>query len=304
MRRAILLLATVVFLAVPAPAEASHSLEVTTAPAAFLVSPTTVTLSGTITCVGAAESGSVGVVLIQPPGGIALNGGGSTPFACESGETVFWTVVVTANDVSSFTTGKARFDTFANTQCSDEETDCPSDSVNGIVQVRSAPTCLGQPATIVGSRGDDRIEGTDQADVVVGRGGRDIVFAGEGDDLVCGQAGSDVIDGGGGNDRMSGAADQDFITGVDGNDELRGGVGDDVLNFGDEEDGDDVVIGGPGDDDLHAGVGADRLFGNAGDDSLREGEVDAPIVDRFSGGPDTDTCAPGPEDVVVGCELP
>ena len=304
MRRSILLLATMLFLVVPWPAEASHSLRVTTAPTAFLLSPTTVHVSGTVTCVGAAESGSVGVVLIQPPGGIALNGGGSTPFSCSSGETVSWAVVVTANEISSFTTGEARFDTFANTECSDDEVDCPSDGLDGILQIREAPTCFGQTATILGSRGEERIEGTPGADVIIGRGGRDIIFGAEGDDVICGNVGSDVIDGGGGDDRMSGASEQDFITGVDGDDEIRGGAGDDVLNFGDEEDGDDLVSGGGGDDDLHAGVGRDRLFGNDGNDTLREGEVDAPVVDLFSGGAGVDFCSAGAEDVVRGCEEP
>lgn len=73
-----------------------------------------------------------------------------------------------------------------------------------------------------------------------------------------------------------------------------GGVGNDVLNFDDEEDGDDVVSGGSGDDDLHAGVGLDRLFGNHGRDTLREGEVDAPMIDLFAGGAGIDSCSPGP----------
>ncbi len=75
------------------------------------------------------------------------------------------------------------------------------------------------------------------------------------------------------------------------------------MNFGDEEDGDDVVVGGPGNDDLHAGVGADRLFGNGGDDFLAEGEVDAPLIDLFSGGIGVDTCFAGAEDDVRSCEI-
>ncbi len=303
MRRAILLLATIVFLAVPSSAEASHSFDVTTARTAYLLSSTQVHVSGTLTCVDAAESGSVGVVLIQPSGGVALNGGGSTPFNCQAGETVSWTVVVAANESSTFARGEARFDTFANTDCSDDEVDCPSVGANGFLTIKRAPTCYGRTATILGNGGDERIEGTPEADVIIGRGGDDIIFGGEGDDLICGNVGGDVIDGGDGNDRASGASGSDFITGVDGNDEIRGGIGDDVLNFGDEEDGNDLVVGGAGDDDLHAGVGRDRLFGNTGDDSLREGEVDAPIVDLFSGGNGVDTCSAGEEDVVRGCEL-
>jgi Ca2+-binding RTX toxin-like protein len=165
-----------------------------------------------------------------------------------------------------------------------------------------APTCFGARATIVGRAGDERIEGTPGPDVIVGRGGRDVIFGAGGNDVICGNSGNDVIDGGDGDDRMSGAAGDDFITGVEGNDEIRGGDGRDVLNFGDEENGNDFVAGGDGDDDLHAGVGRDRIFGNDGDDTLSEGEVDAPVVDLFSGGPGADTCHAGAEDVVRGCE--
>jgi Ca2+-binding RTX toxin-like protein len=165
------------------------------------------------------------------------------------------------------------------------------------------PTCSGVAATIVGTQFDERIEGTAGDDVIVGLGGRDIIDGLDGNDLVCGNEGSDVINGGPGNDTMLGGADQDFITGVDGDDLMRGEGGDDVLNFGDEENGDDVVYGGEGDDDLHAGVGADQLFGQDGNDFLAEGEVDAPLIDLFSGGPGVDTCFAGAEDSLKQCEV-
>ena len=165
------------------------------------------------------------------------------------------------------------------------------------------PTCFGRTATILGTGDAERIQGTSGSDVIIGLGGRDIIFAAEGDDFVCGNDGGDVIDGGLGNDRMSGGIGPDFVTGVDGNDLILGGRGADTLNFGDEEDGDDEVSGGKGDDDLHAGVGADRLFGNSGDDTLAEGEVDAPLVDLFTGGLGTDTCFAGAEDTVRSCEV-
>jgi hypothetical protein len=46
------------------------------------------------------------------------------------------------------------------------------------------------------------------------------------------------------------------------------------------------------------------LLAGAGNDRLAEGEVDAPIVDVFAGGPGTDTCGVGLEDAVTGCEVP
>lgn len=136
-RRLLILLATTMLtMAMPTTAIASHSLDVSTNRKAILLSPTQVRVGGSITCVGAAESGTVGVVLIQPPGGIALSGGGSTGFSCTAGETVSWSLVVNANEFSTFTTGQARFDTFANTNCSDEEVDCPSTGEDGTLKIK------------------------------------------------------------------------------------------------------------------------------------------------------------------------
>jgi hypothetical protein len=152
MRRPILVLPTtlvaaILFLAMPGTAQAAHSLQATTGRTGFLLSSTTVQVAGTLSCVGSAESGSVGVVLIQPSGGVALNGGGSTPFSCSAGETVSWVVVVMANGLSSFTTGDARFDPFAHTDCSDEGTDGPSVGIDGTLEVKQALSCFGQTAT-------------------------------------------------------------------------------------------------------------------------------------------------------------
>jgi hypothetical protein len=110
---------------------------VTTIRKAILLSPTTVFVNGTLTCVGAAETGSVGVVLIQPPGGVTLNGGGSVAFSCAEGETISWAVVVRANEFSTFAKGRARFDTFATTDCSDEEVDCPSVGDDGVLRIKA-----------------------------------------------------------------------------------------------------------------------------------------------------------------------
>lgn len=137
MRRLPILLATAMLMMVaPTTANASHSLTVSTNRKAILLSPTHVKVGGSLTCVGAPESGTVGVVLIQPPGGITLSGGGSTAFSCTTGETVSWSLVVNANEFSTFTTGKARFDTFANTTCSDEEVDCPSIGEDGALRIK------------------------------------------------------------------------------------------------------------------------------------------------------------------------
>ena len=108
------------------PAQAARALAVTTETRAVLLSASHVEVRGSVTCVGSPEEGAVGVVLVQPPGSVAQDGGGSTPFSCEAGETVRWAVLVTAGEGAQFSTAEARFSTYANTPCSDAETDCPA----------------------------------------------------------------------------------------------------------------------------------------------------------------------------------
>lgn len=77
----------------------------------------------------------------------------------------------------------------------------------GVVQPTAdaaAPTCFGKRATIVGTKGADRISGTNGADVIVGRGGKDVIKGGRGNDVICGGSGSDRLYGGGGHDKIDG----------------------------------------------------------------------------------------------------
>lgn len=93
-------------------------------------------------------------------------------------------------------------------------------------------------ATINGTSGNDRREGTL---------GGDVINLFRGDDFAFGRAGNDVIYGNEGNDTLHGQ---------DGNDRLVGGVGYDELFGGN---GNDVLVGGPGADRLTGGSGADRF---------------------------------------------
>ncbi|EPJ50634.1 MAG: hypothetical protein OFPI_19650 [Osedax symbiont Rs2] len=67
---------------------------------------------------------------------------------------------------------------------------------------------------------------------------------------------ANVINAGGGNDRVFGKEGVDTLNGEDGNDTLYGGTGNDILT------------GGEGDDLLFGGLGEDKLTGNAGADSF------------------------------------
>ncbi|MDN5767924.1 MAG: hypothetical protein L0H96_19560 [Humibacillus sp.] len=62
---------------------------------------------------------------------------------------------------------------------------------------------------ILGTAGDDRIRGTDEADLILGMGGNDVIEGG---------GGRDSIYGGNGNDRLDGQAGDDCIVGGSGYD--------------------------------------------------------------------------------------
>jgi hypothetical protein len=126
-------------------------------------------------------------------------------------------------------------------------------------------SCFGQPATYVGTSGDDTIVGT------------------EGDDVIVGGDGDDVLKGLGGNDRICGGAGEDTLIGGPGKDKLKGDAGDDVLKG---NGGGDRLIGSDGNDRLVGGGGNDVLKGNAGQDNLNGG----PGADKLNGGGGTDSC--------------
>lgn len=134
-------------------------------------------------------------------------------------------------------------------------------------------TCNGLPATIIGTPGDDVINGTNGDDVIVALGGNDTINGGNGNDVICGNAGNDTLNGGNGNDTLLGSFGDDTLNGGNGNDTLSGGDGNDTLN------------GNNGDDSLDGGADNDLLVGNNGSDSLTGGTG----ADSFSGGNGSDT---------------
>ncbi|UAL29149.1 hypothetical protein K8W59_15350 [Nocardioides rotundus] len=100
----------------------------------------------------------------------------------------------------------------------------------------ATPTCYGQPATIVGTTGHDRLPGTSGPDVIAGLGGNDRIEGLAGDDLLCGGDGADVLYGGAGDDRIAGGRarlrypGRSFAYFVA--NRLRGGPGADLLDPG------------------------------------------------------------------------
>jgi hypothetical protein len=109
-----------------------------------------------------------------------------------------------------------------------------------------AVECHGRRATIVGTPGDDVLEGTGAADVINGRGGADTIRARGGADLICGGAGNDVINGGPGKDEVWGGSGNDVVRGGGNNDRILAGRGNDRV-WGNAGQG-DFVAGGIGSD--------------------------------------------------------
>ncbi|MCP3974294.1 MAG: calcium-binding protein [bacterium] len=127
------------------------------------------------------------------------------------------------------------------------------------------PTCLGLPATIIGTSGNDLIRATAGTHVIVGLEGDDNITGHDGDDVICGGAGNDQINGAGGDDRISGGPGDDYISGFSGDDILRGGAGDDAIQG---NDGDDLIDGGSGADTLEGSSGNDTIRGRTGADLI------------------------------------
>jgi hypothetical protein len=87
---------------------------------------------------------------------------------------------------------------------------------------RRSHSCHGRKATIVGTKGDDRLKGTrgrdvivglDGNDVLIGRGERDLLCGGSNDDVIYGGSGPDALRGGPGSDLLFGGPERDFLIG-------------------------------------------------------------------------------------------
>lgn len=87
--------------------------------------------------------------------------------------------------------------------------------------------CGGKVATIVGTNGKDKLNGTN---------GDDVILAGNGKDTVKGLGGNDTICGGAGKDVLKGGAGDDHIFGDSGKDQLKGSAGTDVCIGGSSKD--------------------------------------------------------------------
>jgi len=89
---------------------------------------------------------------------------------------------------------------------------------------RGAQSCLGRTATLIAVPGKE-LNGSSRRDVIVGSSGDDRIEGGGGNDLICAGAGADVVSGGGGDDRILGGAGADLLHGNAGDDRIEGGKG-------------------------------------------------------------------------------
>lgn len=97
---------------------------------------------------------------------------------------------------------------------------------------QNAPRCNGKVATIVGTAGDDVLQGTKGRDIIVGLAGDDTIRGAGGNDLICGGNGDDIINGGAGNDNIFGGSGNDLMAGAAGRDRMVGFKGRDTANGG------------------------------------------------------------------------
>ena len=179
--------------------------------------------------------------------------------------------------------------------------------------------------TILGTSGQDTIEGGGNHDKLNGSSGNDSISGGDGNDKLIGGGGADTLRGEAGNDKLLGGADADVMDGGDGLDtadyskskaavvlDLLAGVGTagDALGdtyvdiervlgtkrrdtiLGDDNDNtiigygaSDILEGRGGNDTLDGHKGNDTLRGDGGDDNLKGGVGD----DLLEGGTGNDT---------------
>ena len=176
-------------------------------------------------------------------------------------------------------------------------------------------TCMGEPATIVGTENNDILNGTEGEDVIAGLGGDDLIRGLGGEDVICGGDGNDFLYGSNGGiffDLLSGDAGNDILDGgsklgaivvyaeapgpvnVDlaarnstgwGNDRLIRIVG--VLGsaYGDTINGNaslNLLSGLGGDDTITAGGSSDIVLADPGNDHIDGGASTGDTIDYSS----------------------
>lgn len=131
-----------------------------------------------------------------------------------------------------------------------------------LIAAGAALAVLACPATATGvgdgaTGGDDVLVGTSGNDTINGLGGDDVIHGYLGADELTGAAGDDQLYGGRGSDLLLGKDGKDFLSGGPRGDSLYGAAGADELRAGAFH---DTIVPGDGADVVHAGPGDDELF--------------------------------------------
>ena len=148
---------------------------------------------------------------------------------------------------------------------------------DGTLSLSQIEALLPPGETVVGTDGNDSLDGTGGGDTIAGGSGSDTIDGGGGDDEISGSTENDTIFGGSGDDNIGGGTGDDSIEGDTGNDTIGAGRGNDTVDGGDGDDGvfggadDDILYGGEGDDNMGGGFGNDQVYGNAGHDDMGGG---------------------------------
>lgn len=125
---------------------------------------------------------------------------------------------------------------------------------------------------IIGSLGDDKIDGGGGNDLIIDLFGDDSLSGGDGDDVIIAGFGTDIVSGGLGEDKLYGNAGDDEIAGNKGDDQMFGGSGDDKLVWN-NGDGSDLMVGGSGDDRVQVNFNTDLVNDDLQNDDVAEFSV-------------------------------
>jgi hypothetical protein len=125
---------------------------------------------------------------------------------------------------------------------------------------------------LLGTTGNDTVDGTDKSELIIGLKGDDELFGKAGNDWLKGGPDDDQLFGGSGNDILAGGIGNDILDGNEGGDKVFGGAGDDVAVYtlaehtGSDACGNvvrDFYDGGKGHDVLRLILTADELKSDA-----------------------------------------
>ncbi|MFO1069256.1 MAG: hypothetical protein U1E14_12105 [Geminicoccaceae bacterium] len=139
---------------------------------------------------------------------------------------------------------------------------------------------------LIGSSGNDTLDGGNADDVIFGLGGNDRLTSGNGNDVMSGGGGIDQLYGGNGADTLDGGSGDDGLYGGDGADRMDGEQGNDTISC---SGGNDVVDGGDGNDWISADSNSDSVNGGNGNDTILGGDA----LDSLAGAAGTDTLVGG-----------